>query len=687
MSSAHITGTPSRPGLLSDSSQDVINQWFTYYGFSFSNPEYIAARLTELKRHHQSRRPRLAVPGNCDRILGIIAEVSLLPNHRHRRDAANIINQVNARLVRGTVETLVPDPARYEPIQGLASAPSANTPLPFVAGTLPAYRQPGAPIPDVSTRRIHRRYILSAPAPPAENDGLAYAALVRWIPESADFMTAMDNLRSLRVDDPGLHAPLVVDNPREVVMEFPEDIPLLAAPVPQIDPTLQRAARSPLTIYDTRAGPPNTRGALTMDHYIYYLIDLIRTKLLEPSVAAKYAIVNRAHPSRYRLGSTDNIADEPPASVNEVEGVMRWILHGFPMIEIVGSHYTQGGRVAIGDTYGFVPRMETQSHKVLLNSILFNSIEQAYREGIEYDALIFLLFATLAHEFGHYLNSCWHSVPRNDFFRTPRGLRYFVQLTVTEDPRHPGHHPNHRVMGEIGQLIEWLIFGFVVDIDVEVGSPAWVGKPLYITGWGSRPGNFLNINNYVCRRLMQTRPHLRMPVPELRIFTENIRREEQSGQTDSMDTEDDYREEIALGELPDVDAGRSGVSIPNTASGGAFRHAFVRLEHEIESARAMRKARVLDDHVNSCGVRMARLDSDANVRLHNNLTWHTNEIPPLSTTFLPFLLNLDSRIITIGYMFLCIASDYCLRIIWPTFDAVYSSSFIATIIVLGLFSR
>src|SRR5437879_5407832 len=117
---------PRRPGLLSDSSQDVINRWFTHYNFSFSNPEDIAARLTSIKRRYKRRKPNRILPGNCDRLLGVLSEISLFFYHRHRRDAANIVSQVKERLKRGgTVEVLVPYPARYESL-GFATSPLAD---------------------------------------------------------------------------------------------------------------------------------------------------------------------------------------------------------------------------------------------------------------------------------------------------------------------------------------------------------------------------------------------------------------------------------------------------------------------------------------------------------------------------------------------------------------------------------
>ena len=316
MSSPQIANT-SAPGLLSNDDQDFINQWFTHYGFSFSNPEDLAARLTRLKRTHKRRTPNRGLRGNCDGLLRILAHIASLRSHRHRRDAANIVSQVNARLNSGIVETLVPDPARYpRPPPGVAISPLANDPLPDEVGTFPPARRPGEPIPEVSVRRTFPRYTRASPTLPAENEGLA-DGITRWIPETEDFTTAMQNLRIMGANDPGLHAPLLVDHPLEVVMEFPETIALITAPVPQVDPTLQTAARSRLTIYDTRSGAPSAQGALTPDHYIYKLIDFFRTRLLEPSIAAKYAIVNRSHPSRYGPGSADNIAHEPPATVNE----------------------------------------------------------------------------------------------------------------------------------------------------------------------------------------------------------------------------------------------------------------------------------------------------------------------------------------------------------------------------------
>jgi len=308
---------PSPSGLLSDDDQDFINQWFTHYDFSFNNPEDLAARLTRLKRSHKRRTPNRRLPGNCDGLLRILTEIASLPTHRHRIDAANIVSQVNARLKSGAVETLVPDPRRFpRPAPGGAISQSANDPLPAVVGDLPPDRAPGAPIPDVSARRTLPRYTSGIAALPTENQGLVDST-ARWLPETDDFVTAMQNLRIMRADDPGLHVLLLIDHPLEVVMDFPETIALITAPVPQVDPTLQTAARGRLTIYDTRLGAPTRRGALPQDHYIYKLFELFRTRLLEPSVAAKYAIINRSHPSRYGPGSADNIADEPPATVNE----------------------------------------------------------------------------------------------------------------------------------------------------------------------------------------------------------------------------------------------------------------------------------------------------------------------------------------------------------------------------------
>ncbi|KAG0136185.1 hypothetical protein HOY82DRAFT_536298 [Tuber indicum] len=663
--SSNQVANPDPPGLLSDSSH-------------FSNPEDIAVRLTQIKQRHKHRRPAQVLPSNCDRLLGILREISLFPDHRHRRDAANIIDQVNARMRRGTVQRLVADPMRFPRNEdpGVSLSPSADDPLPVVQGTLPPDRPPGEPIPDVSVRRIHPKIAGAGPAPPPRNQDLVDAGF-RWIPDDEDFMIAMENLRSMGADDPGLHAPLLVDHPLEIVMEFWDDIPLITAPLPQVDPALQTATRTPLTIYDTRAWSQGTRGAINADHYIYRLIDLCRTKLLHPSVAAKYAIVNRAHPSRYRAGSKDNIADEPPASINEIEGVMRWVLHGFPVIEILSAGFTQDGRVDIGDVCGYILRDSRHSHKLFLNALFFNTIEQAYREGEDYDAIVFLLFVTVAHEFGHYLNTCWHiGADHRTTFGTPRGLRYLVQSAPREDREHPDYDPEDMVCGEIGQILEWLILGFMAGVVLEEDSTTWVGQSL---------------------RLMQTRPHLRLRAHELRVFAENLRREESEeinpadlsddneevtiaggsrrrrihepgtfspepevspenprreeelGDTGQWSPGDGYVESIALGEAPDVDAERSGVSIPNTPRGKAFRHSFICLEREIERARARRRARGRPNRAISCGLgEIDGLGSGPTVRFRNNIGWRTDEIPPLPSAFLSFLTNFDNRIIIVG---------------------------------------
>ncbi|RPB00491.1 hypothetical protein L873DRAFT_770104 [Choiromyces venosus 120613-1] len=306
-------------GALSAGDQDLINRWFTHFAISFNDPEDMASRLTKLKQLHKRRSPNQLLPGNCDRFLSILTQISSIPGHRHRRDAANIVRQVNERLKKGTYEALLPDPARwgdYVPLPGDVLAEDANDPLPDISDCFPPFHGPAAPIPDVSTRRISQRFSSNPPSLLVENQGIIDST-AGFFPAAEDFMAALENLRAMGAHDPGLHAPLFLDNPREVVMEFPENIELLTAPVPRVDPTLQTAARSQLTIYDTRAGPASTRGALTPDHYIYHLFELFRTKLLEPSVAAKYAIINRAHASRYAQESGDDIADEPPPTLNE----------------------------------------------------------------------------------------------------------------------------------------------------------------------------------------------------------------------------------------------------------------------------------------------------------------------------------------------------------------------------------
>jgi len=76
------------------------------------------------------------------------------------------------------------------------------------------------------------------------------------------------------------------------------------------------------------------------------------------------------------------------------------------VVEIIREGKTQGGREEIDNCYGYIARTGRHSHKMTLNAIFFDSIEQAYRDGTDYDAMVLLLFSTVAHEFGHYLNGC-----------------------------------------------------------------------------------------------------------------------------------------------------------------------------------------------------------------------------------------------------------------------------------------
>ena len=283
----------------------------------------------------------------------------------------------------------------------------------------------------------------------------------------------------------------------------------------------------------------------------------------------------------------------------------------------------------------------------------------------------------------------WHiGADRDAYFRTPRGLRYLVQSGPAEDRAHPDYDPDDMITGEIGHLLEWLIFGYVTDIEHSPTGP--FSNPLHITGWGSWTGNNLCLDNQVCRTLLQARPHLRMPAQEMRVFVENLKRAEASGGTDPMDIDDDdddddFEDVIMVGDPMDIDSGLSGVSIPNTVRGKAFRHAFIRLDVETERARARGRARRRANRVNACGPGTGGRSWNPDVRLHNNLNWRTDEMPPPSAGLLSFLPNSDRRVIMVGYIFLCIASDYGLRLVWPTFTSTYSSTLTAIIMVLGFF--
>lgn len=100
-------------------------------------------------------------------------------------------------------------------------------------------------------------------------------------------------------------------------------------------------------------------------------------------------------------------------------------------------------------------------------------------------------------------------------FNTPRKLRLMLQNTAEEDPSDPESNSG---CGEIGEIIEWLIFGFMSDIDQD--DPGCT-KPVKVYSWGSYldphdKKQAIKIDSLAAEKLLRLRWRVRMTAPQFR---------------------------------------------------------------------------------------------------------------------------------------------------------------------------
>lgn len=100
---------------------------------------------------------------------------------------------------------------------------------------------------------------------------------------------------------------------------------------------------------------------------------------------------------------------------------------------------------------------------------------------------------------------------------TPRKLRYLVSHNKTDAENHPNHNPWYIRHGEMGEIIEWLIFGVYTSV-----IPWPDDEPpqeLYCLCWGSylaQMDDMIQYGPYVASRLIRT--PARMNNERLRVF-------------------------------------------------------------------------------------------------------------------------------------------------------------------------
>lgn len=321
---------PTEQVTLPHFTREEVSAWFTSYGVSFVDPNEFCAIMLNLRENNEDPAPLDPDPDDLEddfqesgavELWSILRDISQHPSHRHRQDARNIIEEVEAR-ERGEDESLlIPDPLQrpymgddrlFPPYPG--PRPNQMLSLENIELGLPR-RLPDddLPIPFIWARRV-------TTGPPAEefeyNDEMdrylwddlvgsrAYAA------EVEGFLSAPGAL------DPGLLPYRYMDDPAEDVLNMPEDCPFITAPLPPHDETLLNQSLWPaLEIYDERTVTGSR--PLEASNYIYKMLAWARQRMAQPETARSYCIVFRGNPRRYQVDTDDEIADEPPPTTEE----------------------------------------------------------------------------------------------------------------------------------------------------------------------------------------------------------------------------------------------------------------------------------------------------------------------------------------------------------------------------------
>lgn len=307
-------------------SREEVSAWFGNFGLSFTDPNLFTDIVFDMRNNHEELgalglNERARQQSGIHAIQGILEDISGHPSHRHRQDARNILEEIEAR-ERGDDESILigdPLPAPY------LEADRRYPPYPRV---LPRDEQSAANIELRLPRRqpdddIPVPYLRIPPTnlgPPPLDYPLNYQ-MGQWIPEDmveADQMGIMIGamLDGMGTLDPGLLPYKYMDDPAEDVLLMPEDCPFIVAPVAPHDQSLLNQRLWPaLEIYDER-GQRGT-GPLRPTSYIYKLLSWCRMRMAQPNVARSYCMIFRANPRRYQEETDDEISEEPPPTTEE----------------------------------------------------------------------------------------------------------------------------------------------------------------------------------------------------------------------------------------------------------------------------------------------------------------------------------------------------------------------------------
>ncbi|PWW80153.1 hypothetical protein C7212DRAFT_361134 [Tuber magnatum] len=386
----------------------------------------------------------------------LLEEISALGTHRHRVDARNIMAEVQNR-IQGLPATIIEPRPQFLPYVGPIS--SRHKPSKTSSLTLPE-------LEGIKGERLTGQRVFPVPegnVPVAEcTDGekdnlpAENASISRLIKQSRGSPSALEGLRKTGAANPGPPTPVYLDDPVESLIYYSGNFPLLVGPFPRI-PVLPPEAVVRPEVYDLRNRAWAQARVEGPDSYIFKLVCRVQDTALRPEIVSKYGIITRATRGRFLDPGTDDVEKEPVVTEEEVAHLVDWISKAFPKI-LVRQRARQNLFVC-----GEHDRNRDPS-SIEINGDQLDAVERLQREGGSPIHLIYQIYVTLFHELAHYLNTQINS-PNNRNYLTPRKLRWELKPEgFAEYPQHPHHNVFSPYMGEIGQLIEFLIFGHMVGV-------------------------------------------------------------------------------------------------------------------------------------------------------------------------------------------------------------------------------
>lgn len=331
--------------------RNEINELFYVHGLSFADPNQFVALLVRMRLDSEAGGTALAATSH-DRIIEIVQEIERgAGQHRHWVDAGNILREYERRVQRLEDRRLMPDPqlVDYDYVapkklkifkKGLEKIRNVD-PMSDEEGEasqmmLPPMLDRYLPLPRV---RFYPQFENDRSWATGNPEFVNNETAVRWLDKFTASTGAKDavlNILGARGNDRGLDPPLIMrDDPLEVVLRLPEQMPLIDGATPVTDQAKQNEANWPLVeVYDSRAagGSRVLSKRLLQTNYIMRFVTVVRRMVTNPEVAKKYAVIFRAHPSRYQDNTTEELIDEGPPTTEE--GQPEFSRSIFPLLDL-----------------------------------------------------------------------------------------------------------------------------------------------------------------------------------------------------------------------------------------------------------------------------------------------------------------------------------------------------------------